>query len=226
MAQLEFLRDLQYPLALKVYARRIALLQEFGKQSEENARIAKEDLFGLQNSQKAIAGYQSGLIDKAIMDQKAADEAKLRASFKADPKNAGVGDPWEEIAQAIKTQQAIYPNLSYLERMRAFPSHLAQIARTLVRAADEKSKPNPDRLREFRDSALPSLEQQLFSTEPIYKNLETALLADSLSEMQECSRQGQSGSTEGAERKNGCRRGEGNDYQYEARRCGRPQAVV
>ncbi len=40
-------------------------------------------------------------------------------------------------------------------------------------------------MREFRDSALPSLEQQLFSTEPIYKNLETALLADSLSEMQD-----------------------------------------
>ena len=185
MAQLEFLRDVQYPTALKVYARRIALLQEFGKQSEETSRIAKEDLFGLQNSQKAITGYQSGLLDKSIMGQKAADEAKLRVSFKADPKNAGVADPWEEIAQAIKTQQEIFSNLSYLERMRAFPSHLAQFARTLVRAADEKPKPNPDRLREFRDSALPSLEQQLFSTEPIYKNLETTLLADALSEMKE-----------------------------------------
>ena len=76
MAQLEFLRDYQYPMALKVYARRIALLQEFGKQSEENARIAKEDLFGLQNAQKAITGYQSGLLDKSIMDQKAADEER------------------------------------------------------------------------------------------------------------------------------------------------------
>ena len=35
-------------------------------------------------------------------------------------------DPWEEIAEAIKTQQAIFPNLSYLERMRTFPSHLAR----------------------------------------------------------------------------------------------------
>jgi len=119
------------------------------------------------------------------MDQKATDEAKLRASFKADPKTASAADPWDEIAQAIKTQQEIFPNLTYLERMRAFPSHLAQFARTLVRAADEKPKPNPDRLREFRDSALPSLEQQLFSTEPIYKGLETALLADGLAEMQQ-----------------------------------------
>jgi len=183
MAQLEFLRDIQYPASLKLYARRIALLEEFGRQSDENARVAKEDLFGYQNSQKAITGYQSGLLDKAIMDQKAAEEAKLRAAFKADPKNAGGVDPWEEIAQAIKTQQNIFANLSYLERMRAFPSHLAQVARILVRAADEKPKPNPDRMREFRDSALPSLEQQLFSTEPIYKNLETTMLADGLAEM-------------------------------------------
>jgi formate dehydrogenase maturation protein FdhE len=185
MAQLEFLRDVQYPMALKVYARRIALLQEFSKQSEENARIAKEDVFGMQNSQKAITGYQSGLLDKEIMKEKTSQEVYLRAAFKVASKDTNATDPWEEIAQAIKTQQAIFPNLSYLERMRAFPSHLAQFARTLVRAAEEKPKPNPDRMREFRDSALPSLEQQLFSTEPIYKNLETALLTDGLSEMQE-----------------------------------------
>jgi Peptidase S46 len=184
-AQLEFLRDVQYPSALKLFERRIALLQDFSKQSEENARIATEDIFGLQNSQKAITGYQSGLLDKSIMDRQAADETKLRAAFKADPKNAGVPDPWEEIAQAIKTQQAIYPDLTYLERLRGFASRLPQIARVLVRAAAENPKPNQDRLREFRDSALPSLEQQLFSTEPIYKNLDTVLLADSLSEMQQ-----------------------------------------
>ena len=185
MAQLEFLRDVQYPAALKTYARRIALLEEFSKQSDENARIAKEDLFGLQNSQKAITGYQSGLLDKSMMDQKAADEARLRSSFKEDSKNAGAGDPWNEIALALKTQHEIFPDLTYSERMRGFPSELAQVARNLVRAAEEKPKANPDRLREFRDSALPSLEQQLFSTEPMYKNLETTLLTEGFTEMQD-----------------------------------------
>ncbi len=185
VAQLDFLRDVQYPDALKLYARRIALLQDFSKQSEENARIAKQNIFGLQNSQKAITGYQSGLLDKSIMDVKAAAEAKLRASFKADPKNADAADPWDEIAQAIKTQQTIYPNLTYFERMRGFSSRQAQIARSLVRAAVEKAKPNQERMREFRDSALPSFEQQLFSAEPIYNNLEIVLLTDSLSDMQD-----------------------------------------
>jgi hypothetical protein len=185
IAQLEFLRDVQYPMTLKLIARRVTLLQDFSKQSDENARIAKEDIFGLQNSQKAITGYQSGLLDKSIMASKATDESKLRAAFKSDPKNAGAADPWDEIAQAIKLQQSIYPNLTYLERLRGFNSHLAQSARVLVRAAAEKPKSNQERMREFRDSNLPSLEQQLFSTEPIYKNLEIAQLADSLSEMQD-----------------------------------------
>jgi hypothetical protein len=185
MAQLDYLRDLEYPVRLKAFGRRIAVLQDFSKQSEENARIAKEDIFGYQNAQKAYTGYLSGLTDRSIMDGKAADEAKLRSSFKADPKNAGAADPWEEIAQAMKLQRDIYPQYSYLERMRGFAAGLPQMARTLVRAAAEKPKPNADRLREFRDSGLSSLEQQLFSTAPVYKNLETVLLADSLAEMEE-----------------------------------------
>jgi hypothetical protein len=185
LAQMEFTRDVAYPLILATLKRRIALLQDFSKQSEENARIAKEDIFGMQNSQKAVTGYRSGLLDKSVMDAKSADEAKLRASYKASAKNAAATDPWDEIAQAMKVQRDIYPQLSYLERLRGFASGLPQIARVLVRAAAEKPKPNADRLREFRDSALPSVEQQLFSTAPVYKSLDTALLADSLAEMQD-----------------------------------------
>ena len=185
LAQMEFTRDVTYPKNLAFYARRIALLQDFSKQSEENARIAKEDIFGLQNAQKAVTGYFSGLTDKSIMDAKSADEAKLRVAYKADPKNASAPDPWDEIAQAMKLQSDIYLQLTYLERLRGFGGGLPQTARVLVRAAAEKPKPNGDRLREFRDSALPSLQQQLFSTAPVYRGLETVVLADSLADMQE-----------------------------------------
>jgi hypothetical protein len=184
MAQLEFLGDVEYPARLASYKRRLALLEDFSKQSEENARIAKELIFGLANSQKAITGYQSGLLDKTIMDAKAADEVKLRAAFKADPKNAGVADPWEEIAQAVKVQRSMYPYMSRLEPMRGCATRLALIARMLVRAASERAKPNAERIPEYRDSALPSLEQQLFSTEPIYKNFELTLWSDFLSDAQ------------------------------------------
>ena len=185
IAQLEFTRDVNYPSVLALLKRRIALLQDFSKQSEENARIAQEDIFGLQNSQKAITGYEAGLKDKSIWDAKAADETKLRSAYKADPKHSSASDPWDAIAQAEKLQGDIYLQLNYLERLRGFASGLPQIARILVRAAEEKPKPNGERLREYRDSGLPSLEQQLFSSAPVYKSLDAALLVDSLAEMQD-----------------------------------------
>jgi hypothetical protein len=85
----------------------------------------------------------------------------------------------------MKVQKDMYLPLTYLDRMRGFYSELAQVARTLVRITEEKTKPNDQRIREYRDSNLPSLEQQLFSTAPIYKSLETATLADSLAQMQQ-----------------------------------------
>jgi len=185
MAQLEFFRDTDYPARLMRYAQRIKALQAFGAESEENARIAQEDIFGLQNSQKAFTGYQSGLKDKQLMARKAADEQKLREQVESNPKEkAEFGDPWETISKAMQVQKEIYLPLTYVERRAGFTGDLAGIARILVRAAQEKPKPNGERLREFRDSALPSLEQQLFSTAPIYKSLETVLLAESLGEMQ------------------------------------------
>jgi hypothetical protein len=186
VAQLEFLRDTAYPLVLESLARRAAMLKRFGAASEENARIAQEDLFSIENSLKAIKGYQSGLLDRAVMSRKAADEARMRQAMAADAqKQAEYGDPFGEIAKAMAVQKQIYLPLTYIERRGGFRSDLAGIARALVRAADERAKPNGERLREYRDTALPSLEQDLFSSAPIYKALETALLADSLAEMKE-----------------------------------------
>jgi hypothetical protein len=184
LSQLEYLRNVDYPSRLETYARRIAMLQAFGAQSEENAREAQQDLFTLQNSQKAIFGYLSGLKDPAVMDKKKADETKLRAEVAANPAlKLEVGDPWDAISKAVHVQEDIYLPLTFVERSRGFASDLPQIARFLVRAGEERPKLNPDRLREYRDSNLPSLEQQIFSTAPIYKNLELLLLSDSLDQM-------------------------------------------
>jgi hypothetical protein len=49
-----------------------------------------------------------------------------------------------------------------------------------VRLAEETQKPNGERLREYSDAALNSLKLQLFSDAPIYDDLETVKLADSL----------------------------------------------
>jgi hypothetical protein len=183
VAQLEFLRDVDYPSRLAIYKRRIAMLQQFSAESEENARIAQKDIFGLQNSQKAINGEYEGLQNTAVMAKINAEERQREKAFME--KHTGQPNPWVEISNAVKVNRDIYNRLTYLERTRGFSSDLAWDARYLVRAAEERPKPNGDRLREFRDSALPSLEQELFSTAPIYKKLETVTLALALAQMQE-----------------------------------------
>jgi hypothetical protein len=183
MSQLEFLRDTVYPLQLESLARRDAQLKKFSAVSPENARIAQEDIFGIENTLKAIKGYDSGLLDKTVMAKKAADEDKMRQAVASDPaKKSQFGDPWPEITKAMDTEKQIYLPLTYLERRAAFRGDLPGIARILVRGAAERAKPNGERLREYRDSALPSLEQSLFSTAPIYKSLDKSVLADSLAE--------------------------------------------
>lgn len=183
MAELQFLKNVDYPSRLASYKRRIDMLQTFSAVSAENARIAQEDIFGLQNSQKAIKGMYEGLQDTAVMSKMNTAEREREKAYM--DKHPGEPNPWEAISNAMKINRELYDQLTYVERRRGFTSELAAYARTLVRVAEEKSKPNGDRLREYRDSALPSLEQQLFSAAPIYKNLETAALTLSLAMMQE-----------------------------------------
>jgi Peptidase S46 len=183
VAQLQFLKNTDYPSRLANYKRRIDMFQKFSTESPENARIAQEDIFGYQNSQKAIKGEYEGLQDLAMMSQMNVAEREREQAYMG--KHPGEPNPWQEISNAMKTNREIYDALIYIERMRGFNVELGLYARTLVRAAEEKPKPNGDRLREYRDSALPSLEQQLFSTAPIYKSLETATLALALTQMRE-----------------------------------------
>ena len=194
--QLEFLRDYQYPMLMAALDNRVKILEKYGSASNENARQAQSDLFSAQNSVKAYNGYNAALHDKGLMDKKALQEKDLKAFVDADPKRQReFGNSWGEISKAVTVQKEIYKPLFYLQggaendtaasmRMGGFRANLAGYARILVRVTAEKEKPNGDRLRGYQDSMLPSLEQDLFSTAPIYKSLEVAQLAGSLAEMQ------------------------------------------
>ena len=183
VAQIELLKNVDYPARLARYKRMITALQKFGSESAENARIAQEDIFGLQNAQKAINGEYEGISDVAVLSRMNTAELEREKAYM--DKHQGEPNPWQEISNATKVNREIYDPLNYVERMRGFSGDLAEYARTLVRLATEKSKPNGERLREYRDSGLPSLEQELFSTAPIYKNLETTTLGISLALMRD-----------------------------------------
>jgi len=101
LAQLEFQREVYYPMILRELKTRIDALEAYSALNDENARVAREDLFGYENSFKALTGFESGLKDPALMAQKAQDDKALRTKVNADPKmKAEYGAAWDNIARA------------------------------------------------------------------------------------------------------------------------------
>jgi hypothetical protein len=179
---LEFLRDCILPASLNILRRREVLLEAFSERSAENARRAKDLLLMYQNSRKARLGGLDGLQDPAVMGRKRAEEkALLSAAARRAPLATACDTAVKTVNKSLEAWALIRTDYDLLERGQAFYSDLFAIARTLVRLAAETAKPNAERLREYRESNLDSLKQALFSPAPIYSDLQTALLADSLS---------------------------------------------
>ncbi|MEZ6092898.1 MAG: S46 family peptidase [Pirellulaceae bacterium] len=174
---LKYQRDHRMPFVLNLLRRREITLQQFGLKGVEEARRAREDLFGVQNSRKAYLGMLGGLQDPAIMDAKIEAEKEFLEKVAADSQLAGVGDAFEEIS---KIQQQ---RVNLLGKNISLNSHLLGTAQTIVEMVEEDKKPSSERLPEYSDAGRESLEQQLFSEAPVYEDLEIALLADSLSMM-------------------------------------------
>jgi hypothetical protein len=180
-AHLEFLRDRDMPMRLNLIRRREVVLAAWSARSSENARRAEKDLFSMQNSRKVRLGMLATLQDPGFMAKKRADEKALREAIAKDPQlQQSLGTAWDQVAEAIKAWEPIYYENYLLELGAAFNSELFGKARELVRLAEELSKPNAERLREYGDAGLESLKEELFSAAPIYEDLETIKLADSL----------------------------------------------
>jgi hypothetical protein len=180
VSELEYLRDRSYPEMLERLNRAEVNLQAWSGRSAENARRAKDELFGVQNSRKARIGGLAGLQDPAFFGRIVEAETAFRARLSGSTEFEAARDAYQRIAEAQQRmgEQAIRYRM--LEAAWGLHSELFSIARTLLRASEEYPKASRDRLREFRDSNRTSLELRLFSTQPIHADLETVLLTDSL----------------------------------------------
>jgi hypothetical protein len=186
VSQLESLRDLILPHWLLHASELRGRYIQFGKTSAENQRIAEDPLNSLENVIKVRRGQLDALLDDRLLQAKRAEEAQLRAKVAADPKlTAATGDPWADISRAQQQLHELHLPYTYLEQGAGFNSRLFGYARTLVRAAAERPKPNTARLREYRDAALPRMQQRLLAPVPAYPELEKLTLSFSLERMRE-----------------------------------------
>ena len=178
VAELVSMRDRRLPFDLQNLNRLEALYGAYAEEGPEERRQGTADLRGVENGRKARQGILAGLLDPAIMDGRKRAEAATRPWVEAEL--AGRPSPYARIEEAQAMLDRIAVRHRMFEGATGFNSTFFTNARTILRLTAEQAKPSGERLREYRDSNRASLEQRLFSEEPLYDEFEIVKLADSL----------------------------------------------
>ncbi len=181
-ARLSFLRDIAYPYVLKKLTALRGVLNTYMAKGEVQRKAARKTLFGVENGIKAIGGYLGGLKDPALLTEATRRHTEVKAKIKG---REDLLPAWPKIATAYGVYGEFYTQYSTTERRMGPGGDLVRIARHLLRWAEEKAKPNGERLREYRDSGLDSLKHRLFSEAPIDDGLQIELIAFGLQNMLE-----------------------------------------
>ena len=184
-AQLASLRS-TLPDTITLYSELRGRYIRFGEESAEHARIVTGGLFGVENNLKRWRGMAKALADPLLFETKRKADAELKARVAANPQLARVvGDPWTEIAEAQDARAALATPYLMLEQRAGFGSDLYGYARRLVRVAEERTKPNGERLPEYSDARMPLLEKQVLDQQPVEPELEELQLSFWLSKLRE-----------------------------------------
>ena len=186
VSQLDTLRDVRLINNMRRGYEFRGLLTQYRKLGAEQARVAYNDLYFLENGLKVNAGELVALQSPDLMARKRSEETSLKKFVAASPKlKAEIGDAWGAIEKAQAVYREIVSEYNAIEGGNGFNSRYFGQARLLVRGAAERSKPNGDRLPEFSSARLPLAERQVFSPAPIYPEFEKLKLEFSLTKLRE-----------------------------------------
>ena len=180
--QRAFQREQRLPLTLLLLAEYRGRLIAASQGNAERTREVAETLFGVENSFKALSGQFRSLNDREFTRLLREAESDLRDRTRGD---AALGDPWGEIDRADAARRNLYLEQQFIANGGSSYSDLYGYARTLVRAAAERQRPNAERLPEFSDSALPMVERRVTAAVPVYPWLEELSLGFWLSKARE-----------------------------------------
>jgi hypothetical protein len=186
VAQLSTLRELVFPDWLSRLAEYRGVLEQYRTEGSEPARFAASEAFFTDNSFKAVRGRFEALLDPRLLQVKREEEAALRSFAASRPEfKTRAAGAWDAIEHAEGVYRDLYQPLRQIERGQTFLTAYFGFARTLVRGAAERPKPNAERLPEFSDAGLPEVEANLFSTAPIHPEFEKLKFAFALTKLRE-----------------------------------------
>ena len=184
VGQLEYLRDVSYPGQLATLDRNIATVKRLSEDSVRGKAL-RNTLFSLQNSRKAIGGYQSGLLDSTLMQHKRAWEADFRKRVAADSVlRVRYGRAWAEIARVQTELRAIAVQRRYYQ-MSAYLGRLMPIAGNLARYNAEMALPDSARLSQFREANRAATERSMLQGAAIDTTVEREWMTTYLTAMRE-----------------------------------------
>lgn len=186
VAQLRFLRDQILPDWLLRYSELRGRLIQYGTTSAEAKRQIQQRLQAIENVIKVRRNQLAALLDERVFERKRKEEIRLREAVNAKPALAAdYGQAWDTIDEAMQEFANFYLRYNFIESGAAFSGTLFGYARSLVRAAAEREKPEAKRLREYTASNLGRLQQSVLGKQPIYPKLEKLQLAFSLEKLRE-----------------------------------------
>ena len=176
MAQLAYLRDVDYPARLAQYDRLLRSYQARAASSPAAARTYENTIFSLQNSRKAVTGYRAGLLDTAIMARKRAFENDFRARVNANPRlRAQYGTAWAELDRAERELSAMATQV----RWQSFGggSRLLTLAGIIAREPLMARLADSLRLTQYRGRGLDTLREAVTTDAAIDTAFERMALA-------------------------------------------------
>jgi hypothetical protein len=186
VAELETLRDTRLLERLRDNSEYRGLLTQYRQLGAEQARMAGNDLYGIENGLKVANGQMQALLSPALLARKRNEEEALQQFVAANPTlREKIGNPWLAIANAQLVARSLHKEYNAIEGAAAFQSRYFTHARTLVRGVAARALKDGERLPEFNNTALPQLERQLFSPAPIYPEFEKVKLTFSLTKLRE-----------------------------------------
>lgn len=177
MAQLEYQRDMQYPLTMELLNGLVKVYTEIINEFPDRKFELQDQLFGISNSQKAYSGILKGLRDGYLMAKKKDFEKNFKDAVNKNPNlKTKYGHIWDAIA-ATRAEAKAIAGKNFAYNLSPFTgSQYFAIAKNLVGLMKQLNLPEDQREETYKSDMLESTMERLFP-ESFDKALANKMLA-------------------------------------------------
>ncbi|QOJ28323.1 MAG: S46 family peptidase [Ignavibacteriales bacterium] len=162
VAQLEYFRDIAYPLQLEVLGSLAAVYGEMIAEYPERELELSDQYFGIMNSQKAFNGILGGLRDPYLMQKKYDFEKNFKNEVMKKPALSSYYGLWDSI-KAVREELRTFAKKSFAYNLNPnFTSKYFFFAKALIDLAKEMKKPEDERQPMFKGDMLQKYKDNLW----------------------------------------------------------------